>query len=78
MKQWKVVVLYIVLTMSMVSCNYPTPKMACEEDLEIYSEGCFGTLLMYQDGGSEATLGISTLLCAQYMSKKEECDDALY
>lgn len=67
-----------VAVLLIVGCNYPTPKMACEEELEMYAEGCFGTLLMYQDSGSEATSGISTLLCARYISQKAKCQEELY
>lgn len=58
-------------------CNYPTPKMACKDQLEdVYRENCAGALVFYQLSPDMESFALLT--CAQYLVKKDECDKKLY
>jgi hypothetical protein len=77
MKQWKLFVLQIVF-MLLVSCNYPTPKMACEDELETLAVECNMTLAAFARSGSSYSENLSLLLCARYTAKKAKCQEELY
>lgn len=77
MKQWIIFVPYIML-MSMVSCNYPTPKMACGDESEALAVECNMTLAAFARSGSSYSENLSLLLCAQYLSQKAKCEEELY
>lgn len=77
MKQWKLFVLQIVF-MLLVSCNYPTPKMACEDESEALAVECNMTLAAFARSGSSYSENLSLLLCAQYLSQKAKCEEELY
>ena len=55
-------------------CNYPTPKMACGDELETLAVECSGSMFLYSRSHSTLMENASLLMCAQYVNKKAECD----
>ena len=73
---WKIIAVFSIL--SVFGCNYPTPRMACKEDLEVYSEACLGNLVLGSKYKSSNSESIALLACAIYVEKKKQCNSALY
>lgn len=67
-----------IVLMLLVSCNYPTPKMACEDELETLAVECNMTLASFARSGSSYSENLSLLLCARYTAKKVKCQEELY
>lgn len=67
-----------VAVLLIVGCNYPTPKMACEDELETLAVECNMTLAAFARSGSSYSENLSLLLCARYIAKKAKCQEELY
>ena len=70
--------LVIVFLLLIVGCNYPTPKMACEDELESDYKFCMGNLAFYVRRQNSSNELIAIVACADYIKKKDKCDKKLY
>lgn len=60
------------------NCADATPRMACNDQVDVYADICASTLYMNARSGSSASEAFSLLYCSLYVKEKEDCRNELY
>lgn len=77
MKIYRVFALGILVAM-FENCADATPKMACNEQVDVYADICASTLYMNARSGSSYSETLALLYCSLYVKEKEDCSNELY